>query len=146
MIEQSVVASRNGETIASDVSKSLVAINDAGNKVNGLIEEISAASQEQAQGIDQVSRAVQQMDQVTQQNAASAEESASAGEGLSIQSEKLFTAVEDLASLVGAVQTSGQKLVSSATPTPPSGKPALPSLKIPASDDFGDFGSFSKAA
>ena len=40
--------------------------------------EISAASAEQAQGIDQVNTAVSQMDKVTQQNAANAEESASA--------------------------------------------------------------------
>jgi hypothetical protein len=38
--------------------------------------EISAASEEQSSGIDQVNRAVSQMDEVTQQNAALVEEAA----------------------------------------------------------------------
>ena len=42
--------------------------------------EISAASNEQAQGIDQVNKAVAEMDKVTQKNAANAEESASASQ------------------------------------------------------------------
>ncbi len=117
MIAEGVDASRNGESIAIEVSKALTAITESGSKVNGLIEEISAASQEQAQGIEQVSRAVQQMDQVTQQNAANAEESASAGEELSAQSQRLMEAVEDLNSLV-----SGASAVSpAATASPSSG-------------------------
>ncbi len=63
--------------------------------------EIAAASQEQAQGIDQVNTAVAQMDKVTQQNAANAEESASASEELSAQAESMKQAVEELVSLVG---------------------------------------------
>ena len=42
-------------------------------KVADLVAEIAAASNEQAQGIDQVNTAVGQMDKVTQQNAANAE-------------------------------------------------------------------------
>jgi methyl-accepting chemotaxis protein len=47
-------------------------------KVSQLVEEIAAASQEQARGIEQLNQAVAQMDKVVQQNAANAEESASA--------------------------------------------------------------------
>ena len=43
-----------------------------------LVAEITAASQEQARGIEQVNMAVAQMDKVIQQNAAGAEELASA--------------------------------------------------------------------
>jgi methyl-accepting chemotaxis protein len=69
-------------------------------KVAELIGEIAAASKEQAQGIDQVSKAVSEMDSVTQKNAATAEESASAAEELSAQSSVMSEVVERLAALV----------------------------------------------
>ncbi len=100
MIEQSVDASRNGVTIAGDVGVALNSIADTGNRVNALIEEISAASQEQAQGIEQVSRAVSQMDQVTQQNAANAEESASSGQELTRQAAITRAAVDQLKAIL----------------------------------------------
>ena len=43
-------------------------------RVTDIMGEISAASEEQSSGIDQVNRAVSQMDEVTQQNAALVEE------------------------------------------------------------------------
>jgi methyl-accepting chemotaxis protein len=101
MIQQSVEASRHGVDIAGEVGKALRDIADTGQRVNGLIDEIAAASQEQAQGIEQVSKAVGQMDQVTQQNAANAEESAAAGQQLAGQARELSGAVDRLARLVG---------------------------------------------
>ncbi|MBN1362471.1 MAG: hypothetical protein JW993_17880 [Sedimentisphaerales bacterium] len=68
------------------------------------VSEIAAASQEQAQGIDQVNTAVAQMDKVTQQNAANAEESASASEQLSAQAETLNEAIGQLVALVGGAR------------------------------------------
>ena len=61
----------------------------------------SAASGEQAQGIEQVNTAVTQMDKVTQSNAANAEESASASEELSAQSRELNDMVATLVQIVG---------------------------------------------
>jgi len=55
--------------------------------------EISAASDEQSQGIEQVSTAVTQMDEVTQQNAALVEESAAAASSLEDQAHGLAQAV-----------------------------------------------------
>ena len=71
------------------------------SKVGGLVGEITAASQEQAQGIDQISKAVAEMDKVVQQNAANAEESAAAAEQMSAQSEEMRGYVNELAALVG---------------------------------------------
>ncbi|WCM93592.1 methyl-accepting chemotaxis protein [Acidovorax sp. NCPPB 2350] len=62
-------------------------------RVNDLINEISAATHEQTQGISQVSDAVSQLDQVTQQNAALVEESAAAADSLRAQAGKLVDAV-----------------------------------------------------
>ena len=74
-------------------------------KVTQLIAEVSAASQEQSQGIEQVNTAVAQMDKVTQSNAANAEESASASEELSSQAQNLNAMVADLVNIVGTTNS-----------------------------------------
>ena len=51
-------------------------------KVADIVAEISAASQEQSSGIEQVNKAITQMDEVTQQNAALVEQAAAAAESL----------------------------------------------------------------
>jgi uncharacterized phage infection (PIP) family protein YhgE len=55
--------------------------------------EISAASQEQSAGIEQVNQAIAQMDEGTQQNAALVEEAAAAAENLRHQSTALVASV-----------------------------------------------------
>ncbi len=100
LIEGSVQNAKNGVVIANDVAKSLAEITSASEKVNLLVAEIAAASQEQSQGVNQVNQAVQQMDKVTQSNAATAEESASSAEALTGQSEQLRQAVSELLKLV----------------------------------------------
>lgn len=69
-------------------------------KMSELIGEISAASKEQAQGIDQVNKAVNEMDKVVQTNAANAEESASAAEEMNAQAEQMKTFVGELVAIV----------------------------------------------
>ncbi|MCG6534300.1 MAG: methyl-accepting chemotaxis protein, partial [Syntrophales bacterium LBB04] len=70
-------------------------------KVTELISEITAASKEQAQGIDQVATSVAQMNQVTQASAANAEESASASEELNAQFEHVNAMIQQLIAVVG---------------------------------------------
>jgi methyl-accepting chemotaxis protein len=65
-----------------------------------LIQEISAASNEQNSGAEQINQAIQQLDQVIQQNASASEEMSSTAEELSSQAEQLqdlvaFFKVED---------------------------------------------------
>jgi methyl-accepting chemotaxis protein len=105
MIEESVKNSKNGVDIAGEVGKVLDEIVQSIGKTTDLVSEIAAASQEQAQGIDQVNTAVAQMDKVTQQNAANAEESASASEELSSQAESMNDIVGELVALVGGTAT-----------------------------------------
>ncbi|HEY0823159.1 MAG TPA: methyl-accepting chemotaxis protein [Ramlibacter sp.] len=62
-------------------------------KVNDLITEIAAASQEQSSGIEQVNQAVTQMDQVVQQNATLVEEATAATESMKAQSDALLQLV-----------------------------------------------------
>jgi methyl-accepting chemotaxis protein-2 (aspartate sensor receptor) len=62
-------------------------------KTTELVQEISAASKEQASGSDQINAAIQQLNQVIQRNAGSAEEMSSTAEELSSQSEHLQSAI-----------------------------------------------------
>jgi len=70
-------------------------------KAAELVGEITAASSEQAQGIDQINKAVTQMDTVTQKNAANAEESAAASEEMNAQAETMKDMVGELMAMVG---------------------------------------------
>ncbi|MGN6098617.1 MAG: hypothetical protein ACTHP8_20575, partial [Bosea sp. (in: a-proteobacteria)] len=56
---------------------------EASQKVAATIADISAASGEQANGIDEMSQAVAHLDEMTQQNAALAEQSAASANALS---------------------------------------------------------------
>ena len=62
-------------------------------RVTDIMGEISAASNEQSQGVAQIGEAVQQMDQVTQQNAALVEEMAAAASSLRGQAHELVNTV-----------------------------------------------------
>lgn len=107
LIESTVARVKNGTEIVQQLQKSFVDVETAANSVAGLINEISAASNEQAQGVDQVNTAVAQMDKVTQTNAANAEESASAAEELNAQAEQLRGLVNELVKIVrGAASAS----------------------------------------
>jgi len=62
-------------------------------KTADLVQEITAASEEQSSGVGQINSAMQQLDRVTQQNAAGSEELASTAEEMQAQSENLQQAV-----------------------------------------------------
>jgi methyl-accepting chemotaxis protein len=100
LIEDSVNRAREGSTVAGDVAKSLSGIVTNVAKVTTLVNGISRASQEQAQGVEQVNVAVTQMDKVTQQNSAAAEESASAAEELSAQATATQGRVNELVAVL----------------------------------------------
>jgi methyl-accepting chemotaxis protein len=57
-----------------EAGKTMAEIVNAVKRVTDIMSEISAASNEQSTGIEQVNQAVTQMDEVTQQNAALVEE------------------------------------------------------------------------
>ncbi|MCC6793844.1 MAG: methyl-accepting chemotaxis protein [Candidatus Hydrogenedentes bacterium] len=108
MIEGSVQSSESGVQISREVEESLGEIAQAAARVNNLVGEIAAASNEQARGIEQITGAVSQMDQVTQKNAAESEESAAAAEELTAQANEMQRMVTELVIMVrGANGTSG---------------------------------------
>ena len=63
-------------------------------KTAELVQEISAASNEQNTGAGQINKAIQQLDQVIQQNAGASEEMASTAEELASQAEQLQSTME----------------------------------------------------
>jgi len=100
-IETAISNSRQGSLNSSKVAESLKQISEKVTSTDALVGDISIASREQAQGIDQINSAIAQMEKVTQSNASSAEESASAAEELSAQAETLQDLVGKLRRLVG---------------------------------------------
>ena len=62
-------------------------------KTSELVQEISAASREQSDGVEQINSAILQLDRVTQGNASSSEEMASTSEELAAQSIQLNDAM-----------------------------------------------------
>lgn len=62
-------------------------------KNGSLTQEISLASAEQNQGIEQVNNSIQQLSELTQQNASSAEQLASNAEELSVRAKQLLTLI-----------------------------------------------------
>ena len=63
-------------------------------KTSDLVQEISAASEEQSSGVRQINSAVSQLSQTTQVNAASSEELAATSEEMSAQAEQLGRLME----------------------------------------------------
>lgn len=89
LIQASVQKISTGSEQASRSGVVLSEIVNSIKKVADLNGEISLASQQQAQGIEQIGKAMNQLDQVTQENASSAEESALSATKLTTQSEAL---------------------------------------------------------
>ena len=93
LINTSVQRVEQGTQLVDKAGATMADIVSAISRVTDLMAEISAASQEQSQGVAQVGEAVTQMDQTTQQNAALVEESAAAAGALRKQAQDLVQAV-----------------------------------------------------
>jgi len=93
LISDSVHRVEEGTVLVDEAGKTMDEVVSSVKRVNDIMAEITAASQEQSEGIGQVNTAVTQMDEVTQQNAALVEEAAAAAESLQEQAENLTRAV-----------------------------------------------------
>ena len=101
LIEESIAKSADGSSRLDLVTEAIREITESSKKVKTLVDDVSLGSQEQAHGMDQISKAISQMDQVTQQSASSAEESASASQQLSSQAESMQTVIHHLEEMLG---------------------------------------------
>ncbi len=88
-VEIGTTVANNCGTVLNDIVLSVAS-------VSKMVKEISSASQEQAQGVHEITKAVAQLDQVTQQNTANSAESSRAAGDLSNQAEMLSSLVQEL--------------------------------------------------
>jgi methyl-accepting chemotaxis protein len=101
LIEGALKQIKHGSEVAERTRVEFHQVSANSTKMSELVGEIAAASNEQAQGIEQVNKAVSEMDKVVQQNAANAEETASASEEMNAQARQMREFVENLVSIVG---------------------------------------------
>jgi len=108
LIEGTVKRIKDGSEVVGATEKDFreVAVNV--EKSSELVGEISAASLEQAQGIEQINKAVNEMDKVVQRNAATAEESASASGEMNAQATQMKKRVLELMTLISGSNGSAQ--------------------------------------
>ncbi|MFO7569924.1 MAG: methyl-accepting chemotaxis protein, partial [Smithellaceae bacterium] len=100
LIENTIVTVRNSRDLTSQTQDAFKENMEISNKIGQLVDEIAAASQEQAQGIGQIGKAVAEMDKVVQQTAANAEESASASEEMNAQAVQMKSNVDQLVTII----------------------------------------------
>jgi methyl-accepting chemotaxis protein len=113
LIENTINAVKNGRELTRLTQEAFKDNVENSRKMGSIIDEIAAASHEQAKGIDQITISITQMDKVTQQTAANAEETASASEEMNTQAEQLKDYVTYLTSLIsGTDHTAGAKYIS----------------------------------
>jgi methyl-accepting chemotaxis protein len=121
LIGDSVEKVEAGARLADQAGATMEEIVKSAKGVTDIMGEITAASQEQNAGIDQINQAIAQMDQVTQQNAALVEEAAAAAEALQDQA-------ANLAQVVGVFKLDGMQgqapaRAASAKPAPKTAQP-----------------------
>ncbi|MFA6243089.1 MAG: methyl-accepting chemotaxis protein, partial [Candidatus Hydrogenedentales bacterium] len=140
LVEESQKNADGGVAVSSEVTGILEHIASQVQKAEQLIREVAAASNEQAQGIDQINLAVAQMDKVTQMNAANSEQTAAASEELSAQAENLHDVIGELVVVVEGERESsdGHRAPvarQGATPAVSHRAPAPQSIRKPRSGD-----------
>ncbi|ALS94995.1 methyl-accepting chemotaxis protein [Xanthomonas oryzae] len=93
LIDDSVQRVTDGSVLVHSAGTTMGEIVASVQRVTDIMGEISAASQEQSAGIEQVNQTVTQMDETTQQNAALVEEATAAARSLEEQAVGLTEAV-----------------------------------------------------
>ena len=103
LIDDSVQKVGEGSKLVEQAGVTMDEVVASVKRVTDVMGEITAASQEQSSGIEEVNRAITQMDETTQQNAALVEQAAAAAQSLQDQAQRL-THVVGVFKLNGAQQ------------------------------------------
>ena len=131
LIEGTVNKIKDGSVLVDKTHAAFSQVASNVEKINDLIDEISGASRQQADGISQISKAVLSMDGVVQDAAASAEESASLSQELNSQADTLKRVVEKLGAVVGSDQGTSVSIEGGVS-TEPLKRPSLPRRPVVA--------------
>nr|WP_092528567.1 methyl-accepting chemotaxis protein [Halomonas taeanensis] len=128
-----------GTELASKAGKTTEEIVTSVKRVTDLMEEISSATAEQSDGVQQAGEAVTQMDQVTQQNATLVQESASSSNNLRQRAQQLMELMAtfqlgDVAQQT-ARQASDRALPAAASPSSRPSPQREASHRLPSADN-----------
>lgn len=93
-----------GQSTAQKCREALDRIAENAHSVASMVTEITHASKEQAQGIQEINKAIGQLDQVTQQNSAVAQRSSSQATQLNSEASSLSDSIDQLVHFVDGVQ------------------------------------------
>jgi len=139
LIEGSIKKVEAGTEIANETAESLSSIVEGSEKSLVLLNEINAASGEQAAGITQINKGIEQLSQVVQTNSATAEEGAAASEELSSQAELLKSMIGNFRLRTsGSAAKSTKRKVDSYYDEPKAKESSKPKI-ILNDDDFGKY-------
>lgn len=100
LIESAVAAAQHGNLLVNETRSTMKDVVESVQRVTDIMAEITAASSEQASGIEQVNLAISHMDEVTQRNAAMVKEAAESADSLRQKA-------ADLAAIVMSFQLRG---------------------------------------
>jgi len=140
LISDSGAKVETGSKLVASAGQTMDEIVVSVKRVTDIMAEISAASREQSNGIDQVNTAVSQMDKITQQNAALVEEAAAAAKSMEEQTEELskIVAAFQIGTATGAAAGAAHAAVpvrsapAAARPVPGAGRPTQAASHPPA--------------
>jgi methyl-accepting chemotaxis protein/methyl-accepting chemotaxis protein-1 (serine sensor receptor) len=117
LIEESTTNATSGASRVAQLEAAMQGITTSVERAKQLVDDVSVASREQSQGIEQVTLAIGQMEKVTLSTAATAEENAAASEQLSAQAETSAATIAVLERMDGADQAAAARPAA-----PPSGR------------------------
>ncbi|PPT86425.1 methyl-accepting chemotaxis protein [Xanthomonas arboricola pv. zantedeschiae] len=135
LIDDSVERVAEGSTLVHTAGSTMAEIVASVQRVTDIMGEISAASQEQSAGIEQVNTTVTQMDETTQQNAALVEEATAAARSMEEQAVQLTQAVSVFKISEGSTRTTRPAAPVAAKLSEIAGRPAAvksPGRQAPA--------------
>ena len=131
LIDDSVGKVNDGSALVHKAGATMGEIVASVQRVTDIMADISAASQEQSSGIEQVNQAVVQMDETTQQNAALVEEASAAARSMEEQANLLAEAVSVFRTGAAAAAVSVPRaLAAVAASVTPVRRPAVLSPRI----------------
>jgi len=105
LIESTNRKVRDGADVVNHAAAAFSKVAESTSDVGALLGKITVASDEQAQGIEQVSKAGANLDAVIQNNVAQAQEAASISEQMNAQAEQMKDFVNKLVSLISGLQS-----------------------------------------
>jgi len=93
LIDDSVARVETGSKLVEQAGITMDDVVDSVRRVTDIMSEITAASQDQSKGIEQINQAIIEMDNVTQQNTALVEQAATAAQSLQDQAAEVANVV-----------------------------------------------------